>query len=215
MANEEARPGDTPAKPPRCRGPSPDKTERTRATIVAAAMAEFLERGFSAATMAGVARRAGLAKGTAYLYFPTKEALFAGVVRDIVTNPLKEAEAQDIGAGESVGDYFRRTLVPVMHRIESGGRAAVARLILAEGARFPLLAEVYRQEVYHPLLAHIRRCAERAIDRGEPGGEILARHPHLLLAPLWVGMVNNGVIAPQHPVDIGALFEASLSLIFR
>lgn len=198
----------------RRRGPSPEKTARTRAAIVEAAMAEFLERGYQAATMAGVARRAGLGKGTIYLYFPTKEALFAGIVRDIVTNPLKEAEAQDIGADETVGAYLRRTLVPVMHRIESSGRAAVARLILAEGARFPLLAEVYREEVFHPLIDHIRRLAERAIARGEPGGEILARHPHLVLAPLWVGMVNNGVIAPQQPVDIGGLFEASLDLIF-
>ncbi|MFZ2868780.1 TetR/AcrR family transcriptional regulator [Zavarzinia sp.] len=203
------------ASPARRRGPSPEKTARTRAAIVEAAMAEFLERGYSASTMAGVARRAGIAKGTIYLYFPTKEALFAGIVRDIVTNPLREAEEQEIGPDETVADYFRRTLVPVMRRIESGGRAAVARLILAEGARIPVLAEVYRQDVFLPLIEHIRLHAARAVKRGEAGGEILARHPHLLLAPLWVGMVNNGVIAPQHPVDIGALFEASLSLIFR
>ncbi|PWR17841.1 TetR/AcrR family transcriptional regulator [Zavarzinia compransoris] len=203
------------AGPARRRGPSPEKTARTRAQVVQAAMAEFLDQGYSAATMAGVARRAGLAKGTLYLYFPTKEALFAGIVRDIVTNPLQEAEAQAIGAEETVADYFRRTLVPVMRRIESSGRAAVARLILAEGARFPVLAEVYREEVFHPLVDHIRLHAARAIARGEPGGEILARHPHLLIAPLWVGMVNNGVIAPDRPLDIGAMFEASLDLIFR
>ncbi len=207
MTNEEAG--------PRRRGPSPEKTAKTRTAIVEAAMAEFLAQGYQAATMAGVARRAGLGKGTIYLYFETKEALFAGILRDIVTNPLKEAEGQEIGPDETVAAYFRRTLVPVMHRIESSGRAAVARLILADGARVPLLAEVYRAEVFHPLIDHIRRHAERAIARNEPGGEILARHPHLLLAPLWVGMVNNGVIAPQQPVDIGALFEASLDLIFR
>ena len=64
----------------RHRGPSPEKTAQTRRAIVGAALAEFLEKGFADATMESVARRAGVAKGTPYRYFPTKEALFSGVV---------------------------------------------------------------------------------------------------------------------------------------
>lgn len=198
----------------RTRGPSPEKTARTRAAIIKAAVAEFLERGFAAATMAGIAQRAGLAKGTAYLYFETKEALFTGIVRDVITDPLAEAEQQEIGAEETVADYFRRTLLPAMRNIESGGRADVARLVLAEGTSFPFLAEVYRRQAYHPLLAHIRRYARLARERGELESDTLARHPHLLIAPLWIGMVNNGIMDPAHPIDIGDLFDAQIALCF-
>lgn len=198
----------------RTRGPSPEKTARTRAAIINAALAEFLESGFAAATMAGIARRANLAKGTAYLYFDTKEALFTGIVRDVITNPLDEAQQQEIGPQEKVADYFRRTLLPAMRNIETGGRAAVARLVLTEGANFPFLAEVYRRQAYNPLLAHIRRLARLAWERGELESDALARHPHLLIAPLWIGMINNGIMDPAHPIDIGDLFETQIMLCF-
>jgi AcrR family transcriptional regulator len=199
---------------PRTRGPSPEKTARTRAAIIEAAMAEFLESGFAATTMAGIARRAGLAKGTPYLYFETKEALFAGIVRDVITNPLGNAEHQEIGPAEGVADYLRRTLLPVMRAIEPGGRASVARLVIAEGMKFPFLSEIYRREVYNPFIEHIRRCARLAHDRGELAEDSLVWHPHLLAAPLWIGMVHNGVIDPSHPIDIGDLFEAQIALCF-
>lgn len=206
---------DTPPRlAPRTRGPSPQKTARTRAAIIAAAMAEFLENGFAAATIAGIARRAGLAKGTLYLYFETKDALFAGIVEDIITNPLRGVELQEIEAGETVADYFRRTLLPAMRDIEQAGRAAVARLVIAEGSKFPFLVEVYRREVYDPFLSHIRAFAHLAHQRGELADDTLVRQPHLLTAPLWIGMIHNGIIDAGHPVDIGELFEAQIRFCF-
>ena len=199
---------------PRTRGPSPEKTMRTRKAIIQAAMAEFLESGFAEATMAAIAGRAGLAKGTLYLYFATKEALFAGIVQDLVTNPLLDAEQQPIRPGERVADHCRRTLLPVMRRIEPEGRAAVARLVIAEGAKFPFLTEIYRREVYGPFMAHIRKLAEIALARGEIVDDALVRQPQLLAAPLWIAMIHNGVLDRDHPLDTGALFEAQIALCF-
>lgn len=198
----------------RRRGPSPEKTARTRAAIIAAAMAEFLARGFADATMAGIARRAGIAKGTSYLYFETKEALFAGIVQDIVTSPLAAAEDLPIAAGETVAGYLHRTLLPVMRTIEETGRAAVARLVIAEGGRFPVLTRTYQQAVYDPFLCHLRRCARLAHARGELRDDTLVRFPHLLAAPLWIGILNNGIVAADNPVDPAALFEAQIALCF-
>lgn len=198
----------------RTRGPSPEKTARTRAAIVGAAMGEFLEHGFAAATMSGVAQRAGLAKGTLYRYFDTKEALFAGLVRDVATSPLREVERLPLLPGERVGAYLRRTLLPAVRIIEAAGRADVARLVLAEGRRFPALVEIYRREVYQAFIGHIRDVAELAFRRGEIGDDALVRFPYLLAGPLWIGMVHNGVIDPDHPIDIGAMFGAQLDLLF-
>ncbi|NKC04552.1 helix-turn-helix transcriptional regulator [Ochrobactrum haematophilum] len=102
-------------------------------------MWEFLDKGYANATMAGIAERASLAKGTAYRYFDTKEDLFAGIVRDIVTNPLDEIENYPIRPDERVSDYCKRTMIPVMRSIENKGRATVARLVLSPRAMpFPI-----------------------------------------------------------------------------
>ncbi len=201
-------------RPAKTRGPSPEKTARTREAILKAAAEEFFEHGFSRATMAAVARRAGLAKGTAYLYFPTKEALFAGVVRHIVSDVLAAAEEREIEPGERIGDYFRRTLAPVMTNAVFAQRAAVARLVISEGAEFPFLAEVYRTEVFEPLMDHIRGHAERARARGELACDALVRLPQLLVGPIWVGIVYNGILNPAEPLDIGAMFSAQIDLLF-
>ncbi len=204
----------SPAKPPRVRRPSPEKTARTRAQIIEAALAEFLEHGYASATMAGIARRAGLAKGTSYKYFPHKEALFLGIVQHIVNQPLNAAMNLPINTGERVADYLRRTLVPAMRELELAGRASVARLILAEGRRFPFLVQTYRKDVYDPFLAHIRQWAHQARQQGELTHDLLERHPHLLAGPLWISMVHNGIIDPAHPIDAADLFAAQLDLLF-
>ena len=80
MTSPQTDSSDSGAGAARQRGPSPDKTARTRRAIAVAALDTFLERGFSATRMIDVAQRAGVAKGTLYLYFTDKEALFEGVL---------------------------------------------------------------------------------------------------------------------------------------
>src|SRR2546428_7615210 len=61
--------------------------------IVAAALDVFGERGFAATKLADVARRAGVTKGTVYLYFDSKEALFKAVVRETIVPVIAKGEA--------------------------------------------------------------------------------------------------------------------------
>ncbi|NMG34032.1 TetR family transcriptional regulator [Azoarcus sp. TTM-91] len=196
------------------RGPSPDKTARRRDGIVRAAMAAFMEHGFADATMADVAQRAGVAKGTPYRYFPTKEALFEGVVQEVIGKALFGAGKETRLAGERVGAYLRRTLLPAMREIELAGRAAVARLVIAEGARFPALVEVYRREAYEPLLRRIEALGREAVAEGELRSDALVRFPHILVGPLWLGMLHNGLFRQAGVLDIGEMFAAELDLIF-
>lgn len=202
------------ASRPRHRGPSPEKTARTRDKIVDSALAEFLDCGYGAATMAGIAVRAGLAKGTPYRYFATKEELFVAVVRDVVQGPLSAAMTMPALPGESGADYLRRSLLPAMREIESRGRADVARLVLSEGARMPEIVRIYREEVYLPFLSHLRAAIERGIACGEvtqPGMEVF---PQILAAPIWMEMIHNGVLAPQSPIDSAAMLELQIALVF-
>lgn len=202
-------------KTARTRGPSPEKTAQTRRTIISAALVEFLDKGFADATMEGVARRAGLAKGTSYRYFPTKEALFTGVVRQVIAAAHVEVDAANRRPEETVESFLRRTMLVALRRIELQGRSAIAKLVIVEGVRFPALVEIYRQELLDPLKEQIKRLARHARRSGELKDDRLVRHPELLTAPIWMGIVNNELLNKDSPIDIAALFEAQLSVLFR
>lgn len=198
----------------RTRGPSPEKTAQTRRAIVSAALAEFLDKGFANATMDAVARRADVAKGTPYRYFPTKEALFEGVVRQEIAGALVDVNAANRKPGERVGAFLRRVMLPAMRVVERQGRAAIARLVLTEGVRFPALVEIYRREMFDPLLEELRKLIDAARDEGEKASAALIDHPELLIAPIWYGIIHNGLLDRTQPLDIGDLFEAHLNLLF-
>lgn len=217
MAAGAQRQGDAQQEEParRGRGPSVEKTAQTRRAIVSAALAEFLERGFARATMDAVARRAGVAKGTPYRYFPTKEALFEGVVRQEIAGAVVDINAANRAPGEKVGAFLRRTMSPAMQVVERQGRAALARLVLTEGVRFPVLVEIYRREMFDPLLNQLRNLVRSAREEGELKSDALVGNPELLIAPIWYGIVHNGLLDRSQPLDIGALFDANLDLLFE
>ena len=126
--------GSSPGSPsPRGRGPSPHKTAQTRHAIVSAALETFLERGFSGTRMIDVAQRAGVAKGTLYLYFADKQALFEGVLGEVIAAPIAGVRVVAPGEGESVRAFLLRAVVPVLRTMESSRRAAVLRLVITEG----------------------------------------------------------------------------------
>jgi TetR/AcrR family transcriptional regulator, regulator of autoinduction and epiphytic fitness len=199
----------------RRRGPSPEKTAQTRRAIIAAALAEFLENGFAGTTMDAVARRAGVAKGTPYRYFATKEALFEGVVRQEIASAVVDVNVANRAPSETVGAFLRRTMSPAMDAVERQGRAALARLVLTEGVRFPVLVEIYRREMFDPLLNQLRHLVRSAREDGELKSDTLVDHPELLIAPVWYGIVHNGLLDRSQPLDIGALFNANLDLLFN
>jgi AcrR family transcriptional regulator len=201
-------------QPRRRRGPSPAKTARTRATIATAALDLFLARGFSNTRMGDVADRAEVGKGTLYLYFPTKQLLFAGIVQEMMGRTLASFNVAQPGPKESARAFIERTLQPFVGELEKSRRADVMRLVIAEGARFPELAKMYRRITLEPLARLIRRLAKLAIARGELESKALSRFPLLLVTPALLAAVWNGLYGAETPLDPGQLFAAYLELIF-
>lgn len=198
----------------RRRGTSPEKTAQTRQAIVDAALAEFLEKGFADATVESVAKRAGVAKGLIYRYFEAKEELFSAVVQQEIVHAHIEVDESKREPGESVEAFLRRTLLVSVRNIDKKSRADIARVVIAEGARFPALVEIYRRDVIDPLTQKIKRLAVSAQKSGELGNDQLSENPHILLAPVWAGIVINKFLDRSNPIDFGKLFEAQLDLIF-
>src|SRR5215471_5862818 len=144
---------------------SADRRTERREAIIAAALEEFSARGFAATRLDDVARRADVAKGTIYLYFRDKESLFQELVRTMLS-PLVGAIA-----GAPLRDLPIRAVVEMIfdvfvNEIYATRRKDVIRLILAEGPRFPKLAEFYYREVIGRVLPVIRARLMLAVERG-------------------------------------------------
>jgi AcrR family transcriptional regulator len=184
-----------------------------REAILAAALDEFSARGFAAARLDDVARRAGVAKGTIYLYFRDKEALFQDLVRSIISPLIARFETAveiDLPArviAERVVDLFVR-------EVYGTRRKDVIRLIITEGPRFPKLAEFYYREVIARVIAAVRALLRRAVDRNEIAADALSRFPQLLVAPGLMAIIWSGLFDRFEPLDIEALMRTHLDLLF-
>ena len=184
-----------------------------RETILAAALDEFSARGFAATRLDDIARRAGVAKGTIYLYFRDKESLFQELVRTMlspVVGKLEAAPMADLSARmvvEAIVDVFVREIFGTR-------RKDVIRLIITEGQRFPKLAEIYYHDVIERLAPVISGLMARAAARGEFPNDALARFPQLLIAPAMVALVWNGLFDRFAPLDVRALMRAHIDLLF-
>lgn len=209
-------PATVPTVGPKRRGTSPHKTELTRYEIVNAALAEFLEAGIANATMDRIAKRAGLAKGTLYLYFSSKEALLAGALEATVAFSALSSIDHPRAPDETVRAYIARLLIPSMVNLHASGRLEFTRLMLGEARRHPELAQFYRERVYTPWHLHFEHLLQIAVDEGELSG-IAPKHASLLLgAPLWVSLVYGTVAGTAQDPDCSpaALMRAQIDAIF-
>ena len=190
----------------RKRGPSPAKTDATRTAILDAALAEFAANGLDRTRMSDVAARAGVAKGTTYLYFADKQALFEGVVTHFMVAPLQAFTAARRLPGETAPTFFRRALLPLVARMDSTPIPIIVRLVVEEGRHHPALAEAYHRLVITPGLAAIRSLGESLPPQ-------MARFPQLVLAPVLLGMLWNGLFGTSHALDLVAMLEDHVSLM--
>ena len=182
--------------------------EARRQAILQAALAVFAQHGFEAARLEDMAARAGVAKGTLYLYFRDKEALFEALVRNAVSPLLDEmsrlAAAPDIPPQQALETFFALFEKEVL----GTERKLLLRLILAEGPRFPAIAEFYYREVVSRGLAMMRGLAQRAAADGAFATDAPARFPQLVVAPLLVAVLWDGLFARIDPLDVGGFLRA-------
>jgi len=188
------------------------RTAARREAILAAALDEFSARGFEAARLDDVAKRAGVAKGTIYLYFRDKESLFEELISAMLA-PLV-ATIEGIGAADVPMALISEHIVDMFVReIYETRRKEVIRLILTEGRRFPQIAEFYYREVLSRIIAAVRALLKRAAARGEvsPG---LVDFPQLIAAPGLVAVIWSGLFDRFEPLDVRAMMKTHVELLF-
>ena len=134
--------------------------------ILAAALALFAERGFAATRLDDVALRAGVTKGTLYLYFPNKEELFEAVVRQALVPSLEWGEAL-LGKPDEPAALLMERLMRSWTELALSPAGAIPKIIISEAGNFPELARFYREEVVDRGMALMRRVLHLGVERGE------------------------------------------------
>jgi AcrR family transcriptional regulator len=180
--------------------------ERPR-EICAAALEVFAEKGFAAARLDEIARRAGVSKGTLYLYFKDKAALFRAVVQSAIAPNIEAVTSAISSLDAPFAEVVRMLLAAFAEREARLPIGAVAKMVVGESRNFPELARVWHDEVASKAIGAIATFIERAQQRGE----VKAGDPRLyafsLMGPMVLGALWRTTLVPAGgtPLDLTAL----------
>jgi AcrR family transcriptional regulator len=190
-----------------------ERAAERRQAIIEAAMEEFISRGFAATRLDDIAKRAGVAKGTIYLHFKDKESMFEELIRTAIV-PLVGRMQGPLPTGGTVRDLIEAFALNFIHEVVTTRRGDIVRLIVAEGPRFPAIADFYYREVVSKGLAGMRAMVELGIARGEIKNANLARFPQIMVAPALIAVIWQSLFARHAPLDAIEMFRTHLDLIF-
>src|SRR5271155_4251497 len=178
------------------------KAERPH-EILEAAFAEFSRDGYAMTTLDQIAERAGVTKGTIYVYFENKEHLFISMVRELMKATLDTVQDMFERHEGSTAELLRAQFSFIYeHIVEDRRRREVVRMLIAEASRFPELADRYHGEILQPCLDMLRQAIQRGIDRGEIRESCIVDSPQVVMAPialvdLWMMMFED-----RQPLDL-------------
>jgi len=185
--------------------------------ITAAAFDLFVEHGFANTRLEDVAARAGISKGTLYLYFDNKEELFKAVVREGLVSPLTAMKGIIEGFEGSSFELLRILLRGWWEKVGATRVSGIPKLIFAEAGNFPELARFYVAEVVEPGHEVIAAIVRRGVSRGEFREVDPVQTAPLIVAPLLVIMMWRNSLA-QHgsrSIDPVRYIEAHLDMLRR
>lgn len=183
--------------------------------IVAAALHLFVEHGFAATRLDDVARQAGVSKGTVYLYFDSKEALFEAVVREVIIPQVERSEQLAQQHEGSQSELLRRLVMNWWQSVSTSPICGIPKLVIAESANFPQAAQFFVDNV----ISRVRRVFNRVIERGIEQGEFRQLDPEsatrLLMSPMVLLAIWRHSLMPYdtaYPVDEKTYLQTHLDL---
>src|ERR1700691_4764321 len=191
------------------------KAERPQ-EILEAAFVEFSRNCYASTALDQIAERAGVTKGTIYVYFENKEHLFISMVREITKTTLDTVHDMFETHEGSTAELLRAQFsFMYQHLVEDRRRREVVRMLIAEAPRFPELADRYHEEILRPCLDMLRQAIQRGVDRGEIRKSAIVDSPQVVIAPialvdLWMMMFDD-----RQPLDLKAYLDAHLDLVLN
>lgn len=184
--------------------------------VLDAALALFIEKGFAATRVEDIATRAGLSKGSVYLYFPSKDAVLEALVKRAVS-PIADTALSVLEGYEGDPKPVIATVFKIIAgRLADPNAIAVPKIVLREVVQFPQLAQMYRHEVLDKVMPALRQLIARGVDRGylrpvDPDltirsviGPLIA---HLMLAEVFD-------LTPEGGISLEKLIDNHLTILF-
>ena len=192
------------------------KAERPR-EIIDAALDLFVAKGFMATRLDEVAKLAGVSKGTLYLYFENKEALFKSVVETLVVPEIERTEQQIQAFDGTASELIRQLVKQWWESVGESQLCGLPKLIIAEAGNFPELASFYVEHV----IGRVRRVIAQLIGRGITEGEFKACDPayaaRLLLAPMvFAAIYQHSLLAyDSEPFEVPVYLDNHLDIFLH
>ncbi len=202
---------------PQDRGPKFRRRAEARPDeVLDAALELFMDKGFAATRVEDIAKRAGLSKGTVYLYFPSKEAVLEGLVRRAII-PIADSALDALATYE--GDpriVIAMVIRMVGHRFADPRIVAIPKVVFREVLGFPHLAEMYRTEVLDRVMPVVTGLVRRGVEQGylrQVDPELTVRS---IIGPLMLHLVMAEVfgITPEGGLHFDRLVDNHLSILF-
>jgi AcrR family transcriptional regulator len=189
--------------------------EARRIAIIDAALEEFTAQGFTATKLDDVAERAGIGKGTIYLYFDSKESLFEEVVRrnllgseEMIENFISNFAGN---TSELLAQHFRN-----MYLFTQNEKIPpLMAMVLGEGVRFPALSRFFHDEVIKPSQELMRRIIRRGVESGEFRADAEDVYTQILFAPILLGALGKLQFGAFAPIDMADYSEKHIDCILR
>ncbi len=189
--------------------------EARRHEILEAGYAEFTRLGFTATRLEDVAAKAGVGKGTIYLYFDSKEKLFEAVVREHMTAPADLIRDRVANFEGSTPELLRHHLTCIYQGIRNERIPPLIAMVLGEGNRFPNLSEFFFKEMISANQQVMQSIIRRGIDRGEFRDTDVARYTQIIIAPVIFSALWRLQFEAHFPIDPDAYAQAHIDMILN
>ena len=181
--------------------------------IVGAAFEEFAAKGYAGTRLEDVAARAKVSKGLPYLYFKTKEELFKAVVRSVISPVFDEIGKRMLATDLSSEAFLKGPFLSFVQELVKSRRAAIARLLIAEGPKHPELTAFYYDHVISKGRDTMQAFIERGVERGEFKTTALSDYPLLIIAPALLAVIWRSLFEAHVHLDTDALLKTHIDLL--
>lgn len=198
--------------------PSRQRRKEARpAELLEAALALFVEKGFAATRIEEVALRAGVSKGTLYLYYTSKEELFKAVIEHYLSASIADTAVQVEAYRGPMGPLLQDLLVHWWQQVYASPASATFKIIISESRNFPEIAEYYVHNVIEPGSALIGGIIQRGIATGEFRSVDVESIVHSLVLPMVMLCAHKHGLGAcsHHHIDGHAFIAAHVALVVR
>lgn len=171
------------------------------------------EKGFAATRLDDVAAEAGVAKGTIYLYFASKEALFEAALRQTLVATMESAGGRTEDFAGSTRELLTLFFGMVHRQLEETGAVVLMKVLIGEGHRFPTLVALHRELALSRGMEILRRILQRGVARGELRPDAVRTDPRIIMGPIMTAALWSLVYRDATFPPIQALIEQHADII--